>query len=120
MAKDQIVVGLEIGTSKICTVVGEIKRDGAVQILGVGEAPSRGVRKGEIVDMDTCGKCIREAIADAEDKSDVMIKNVYLGVSGAHITSFNNRGVFALPDVREKIDEEDFSRVQESARNAPI
>jgi cell division protein FtsA len=120
MGKDQIVVGLEIGTSKICTVVGEIKRDGAVQILGVGEAPSRGVRKGEIVDMDTCGKCIREAIADAEDKSDVMIKNVYLGVSGAHITSFNNRGVFTLPEDREKIDEEDFARVQESARNAPI
>jgi cell division protein FtsA len=120
MGKDQIVVGLEIGTSKICTVVGEVKRDGAVQILGVGEAPSRGVRKGEIVDMDTCGKCIREAIADAEDKSDVMIKNVYLGVTGAHITSFNNRGVFTLPEDREKIDEEDFSRVQESARNAPI
>jgi cell division protein FtsA len=120
MPRDQIVVGLEIGTSKICTVVGEVKRDGAVQILGVGEAPSRGVRKGEIVDMDTCGKCVREAIADAEDKSDVMIKNVYLGVSGAHITSFNNRGAFALPENREKIDEEDFARVQESARNAPI
>lgn len=120
MGKDQIVVGLEIGTSKVCAVVGELKRDESVQILGVGVAPSRGVRKGEIVDLETCGKCIREAIADAEDKSDVMIKNVYLGVTGAHITSFNNRGAYALPEDREKIMEEDFARVQEAARAAPI
>ncbi len=120
MGKDQIVVGLEIGTSKVCAVVGELKRDDSVQILGVGVAPSRGVRKGEIVDLETCGKCIREAIADAEDKSDVMIKNVYLGVTGAHITSFNNRGAYALPEEREKILEEDFARVQEAARAAPI
>ncbi len=120
MGKDQIVVGLESGTSKVCAVVGELKRDDSVQILGVGVAPSRGVRKGEIVDLETCGKCIREAIADAEDKSDVMIKNVYLGVTGAHITSFNNRGAYALPEEREKILEEDFARVQEAARAAPI
>ncbi len=120
MAKDHIVVGLEIGTSKICVVVGELKRDGSVQILGVGEAPARGVRKGEIVDIETCGKCVREAVADAEEKSDVMIKNVYLGITGAHIQSFNNRGSYALPDEREKIDEEDFARVQEAARTAPI
>lgn len=120
MGKDQIVVGLEIGTSKVCAVVGELKRDDSVQILGVGVAPSRGVRKGEIVDIDTCGKCIREAIADAEDKSDVMIKNVYLGVTGAHITSFNNRGASTLPEDREKILEEDFVSVQDAARAAPI
>lgn len=120
MGKDQIVVGLEIGTSKVCTVVGELKRDGSVQILGIGEAPSRGVRKGEIVDLEVCGKCIREAIADAEEKSDVMIKNVYLGITGAHISSFSNRGSFTLPSDREKIDEEDYARVQEAARTAPI
>ena len=113
MGKSNIVVGLEIGTSKVCVVVGELKRDGSVQILGVGEAPSVGVRKGEIVDIDNCGKCVREAIADAEDKSDVMIKNVYLGITGAHIQSFNNRGSFVLPDEREKIESADVGRVQE-------
>ena len=120
MPRENIVVGLEIGTSKVCAVSAALKRDGTIQILGVGEAPSRGVRKGEIVDIDTCGKCIREALADAEDKSDVMIKNVYLGITGAHIQSFNNRGSFTLPDDREKVDDEDFSRVQEAARTAPI
>ncbi len=78
MAREQIVVGLEIGTSKVCAVVGDIKADGTVKILGVGEAPSRGVRKGEIVDFETAGKCVREALVDAEEKSDVMIGSVYL------------------------------------------
>ena len=120
MAKDRIVVGLEIGTSKVCAVSAELKGDGTIQILGVGEAPSRGVRKGEIVDIDTCGKCIREALADAEEKSDVMIKNVYLGITGAHIQSYNNRGSYVIPEDRDKIGEEDFARVQEAARTAPI
>src|SRR6185436_4025226 len=120
MDRDRIVVGLEVGTSKICAVSAELKHDGTIQILGVGEAPSRGVRKGEIVDIENCGKCIREALADAEEKSDVMIKNVYLGITGAHIQSFNNRGSYTLPDDREKVDEGDFSRVQEAARTAPI
>ena len=71
---------------------GETRHDGTVKILGVGQTPSRGVRKGEIVDFDTAGKCVREALADAEEKSDVMIRSVYLGVTGGHIASFNNRG----------------------------
>ena len=120
MARERIVVGLEIGTSKVCAVSAALKNDGTIQILGVGEAPSRGVRKGEIVDIDTCGKCIREALADAEEKSDVMIKNVFLGVTGAHIQSLNNRGSVILPDDRDKFEEEDFINVQESARAAPI
>jgi len=120
MARDKIVVGLEVGTSKVCAVAAELKSDGTIQILGVGEAPSRGVRKGEIVDIDNCGKCIREALADAEEKSDVMIKNVYLGITGAHVQSFNNRGSFTLPEEQEKVGEDDFARVQEAARKAPI
>jgi cell division protein FtsA len=120
MPRENIVVGLEVGTSKVCAVTADLKRDGTIQILGVGEAPSRGVRKGEIVDIDTCGKCIREALADAEEKSDVMIKNVYLGITGAHIQSFNNRGSFTLPEERDKVDEDDFARVQDAARTAPI
>ena len=63
MGKDQIVVGLEIGTSKVCAVVGETRSDGTIRILGVGQAPSRGVRKGEIVDFETAGKCMREALS---------------------------------------------------------
>ena len=120
MGRDQIAVGLEIGTSKVCAVVGEIKADGTIKILGVGEAPSRGVRKGEIADFETAGKCVREALVDAEEKSDVMIGSVYLGVTGAHISSFNNRGTVLIPEDREEIDEQDFEDVEASAREVSI
>ena len=92
MASSDLMVGLEIGTSKICVVVGEGRPDGTIKILGVGQAPSRGVRKGEIVDFETAMKCVHEAVVDAETKSDVMIRSVYVGVAGSHIQSFNNRG----------------------------
>jgi len=120
MARDHIVVGLEIGTSKICVVVGETRGDGTIRILGVGHAPSRGVRKGEIVDFETAGKCIREALVDAEEKSDVMIGSVYLGVTGGHIESFNNRGAINIPEERDEICDEDFEEVQASAREVSI
>ena len=79
MASSNLMVGLEIGTSKICVVVGESRPDGTIKILGVGQAPSRGVRKGEIVDFETAMKCVHEAVVDAEEKSDVMIRSVYIG-----------------------------------------
>ncbi len=79
MASSDLMVGLEIGTSKICVVVGESRPDGTIKILGVGQAPSRGVRKGEIVDFETAMKCVHEAVVDAEQKSDVMIRSVYVG-----------------------------------------
>src|SRR5207302_4511822 len=103
MASSDLMVGLEIGTSKICVVVGETKTDGTIKILGVGQAPSRGVRKGEIVDFDTAQKCVHEALVDAEEKSDVMIEKVYVGVTGAHLSSFNNRGVVMIPEDQDEI-----------------
>ena len=120
MGKDSILVGLEIGTSKICVVVGETKGDGTLSIIGVGQAPSRGVRKGEIVDFDTAQKCVREALVDAEEKSDVMIENVYLAITGSHISSFNNRGVVNIPEDQEEIDESDCALVQANAQEVNL
>jgi cell division protein FtsA len=120
MSKENIVVGLEVGTSKVCAVVGETRRDGTIRILGVGQAPSRGVRKGEIVDFETASKCVREALVDAEEKSDVMIGSVYLAITGGHIDCFNNRGAVNLPEERDEICEEDFEDVQASAREVSI
>lgn len=120
MSRENIVVGLEVGTSKVCAVVGETRRDGTIRILGVGQAPSRGVRKGEIVDFETASKCIREALVDAEEKSDVMIGSVFLAITGGHIDCFNNRGAVNLPEDRDEICEEDFEDVQSSAREVSI
>ncbi|HEY4284278.1 MAG TPA: cell division protein FtsA [Chthoniobacterales bacterium] len=120
MASNDLMVGLEIGTSKICVVVGEGRPDGTIKLLGVGQAPSRGVRKGEIVDFETAMKCVHEAVVDAEQKSDVMIRSVYVAVAGSHIQSFNNRGCVSLPDDRDEIDEQDIEDVKVSAREVSI
>src|SRR5206468_2874151 len=116
MASNNLMIGLEIGTSKICVVVGESRPDGTIKILGVGQAPSRGVRKGEIVDFETAMKCVHEAVVDAEQKSDVMIRSVYVAVAGSHLQSFNNRGCITLPEDRDEIDERDVQDVKINAR----
>ncbi len=120
MASGDLIVGLEIGTSKICVVVGETRPDGTLKILGVGQAPSRGVRKGEIVDFETAMKCVHEAVVDAEQKSDVMIRSVFIAVAGGHIQGFNNRGCVVLPEDRDEIDDQDVEDVKVSAREVSI
>jgi cell division protein FtsA len=120
MARDNIFAGLEIGTTKICVVVAEARHDGTLKVLGVGNAPSRGVRKGEIVDFETAKRCVHDAIVDAEERSDVEISEVYLGVTGGHIRSFNNRGVVLLEEGREEIDEQDLEDVRTNAREVSL
>src|SRR5437764_12143176 len=120
MANNNLMVGLEIGTSKICVVVGESRPDGTLKILGVGQAPSRGVRKGEIVDFETAMKCVHEAVVDAEQKSDVMIRSVFVAIAGSHLHSFNNRGCVMLPEDRDEIDERDVEDVKSNAREVSI
>ena len=120
MARNNIYVGLEIGTSKMCVVVGEVKSDGNIKILGVGQAPSRGVRKGEICDFDTAQTCLHDALVRAEDGSDVMIRNVFLSISGSHIRGLNNRGSFMLPEGQEELTDDDLEEVKEIAREVTI
>src|SRR5882672_5662173 len=120
MASNNLMIGLEIGTSKICVVVGESRPDGTVKILGVGQTLSKSVRKGEIVDFETAMKCVHEAVVDAEQKSDVMIRSVYVAVGGSHLQSFNNRGSVMLPEDRDEIDEQDVEDVKINAREVSI
>ncbi|HEY5233187.1 MAG TPA: cell division protein FtsA [Verrucomicrobiae bacterium] len=110
-----IIVGLEIGTSKVCAVVGERNAEGALNIVGVGQSPARGVRKGEIVDTAQAEECVRNAIVEAEQMADVEIRNVYLGVAGGHIRGFNNRGVHPVVSADREISEDD---VQDVIKNA--
>ncbi|MBE0545756.1 MAG: cell division protein FtsA [Verrucomicrobia bacterium] len=110
-----ILIGLEIGTSKVCAVVGEINAEGALNIVGLGQARSRGVRKGEIVDAVAVEEDVRHAIVEAEQMADVEIRSVYLGVTGGHIRGFNNRGVHPVVSADREISEED---VQDVIKNA--
>ena len=120
MARDDIHVGLEIGTTKVCAVVAECREDGEVRLLGVGETPSRGVRKVEIVDFENASNCVREALSDAEEKSDVEIKSVWLAVTGSHIHSFNNRGSAVIPEDSGEITEEEIQEVEYKAKEISL
>jgi cell division protein FtsA len=119
MARDQVQVGLEIGTTKVCAVVAECRRDGDLRILGVGESPSRGVRKGEIVDFQNATKCVHDALADAEDRSDFEIKSVWVAITGSHIESFNNRGSITMEEGTE-ITESEIEDVEQKAKEVSI
>jgi len=110
-----IIVGLEIGTSKVCAVVGDFSPDGALNIVGLGQSRSRGVRKGEISDATLCEEDVRQAIVEAEQMADVEIRSVYLGVTGGHLRGFNNRGVHPVVSADREISEGD---VQDVIKNA--
>src|SRR5436190_3202368 len=112
-----VIVGLEIGTSKICAVVGEVNPDSSgLSIIGVGQARSRGVRKAEIVDATLASEDIRNAIVEAEQMADVEVRSVYLGVSGGHLRGFNNRGVHPVVSSDREISKEDVEDVIKNAK----
>jgi len=111
-----IIVGLEIGTSKICAVVGDVNPDGVLNIIGVGQSRSRGVRKGEIADPSLASEDIRNAIVEAEQMADVEIRSVYLGVTGGHLRGFNNRGVHPVVSSDREITKDDVEDVIKNAK----
>ena len=111
-----IIVGLEIGTSKVCAVVGEAGPAGSLNIIGVGQCRSRGVRKGEIMDAATASEDVRNAIVEAEQMADVEIRSVYLGVTGGHIRGFTNRGVHPVVSADREISKEDVEDVIKNAK----
>lgn len=112
---NRIVTGLDIGTSKICAIVGEVNETGHLSIIGIGQAKSRGVRKGEIVDFNQAVDDIRNAIVEAEQTSDAEIRSVYLGVTGNHIHGFNNRGFHPVASHDREIIQDD---VEDALKNA--
>jgi cell division protein FtsA len=111
-----IIAGLEIGTSKICVVVGEQNADGALNIIGLGQARSRGVRKGEIINPEQVEEDLRAAMFEAEQMANVEIRSVYLGVSGGHIRGFNNRGVHPVVSADREISADDVDDVLKNAK----
>jgi len=114
--QSSIVVGLEVGTSKICAVVGELQPHGVLRILGLGQSKSNGVRKGEIVDMEQAELDIRRAVQEAEQMANVEVRSVYLAVTGGHIRGFNNCGLHIIQDPEVGVTEEDVREVMRNAR----
>jgi cell division protein FtsA len=111
-----IIAGLELGTAKICVVVGEQGPDGALNIIGLGQSRSRGVRKSEICDPAQVEEDLRAAMFEAEQMADVEIRSVYLGVSGGHIRGFSNRGVHPVVSDDREISQDDVEDVVKNAK----
>ena len=120
MAQSKILVGLEIGTSKTCMVVGEIRPDATAAIIGIGEVPSAGIRKGEIADQGMARQCLCDAWQIAQDHADVDILNVFLSVTGEHIYGENCQGSYRLPDDEDIIEEEHVNLAREKAEKIEI
>ncbi len=116
--KENILVGLDIGTTKICAVVGEVSDEGRINILGIGTSPSRGLKKGVVVNIESTVDSIKKAVEEAELMAGVEINAVYAGIAGGHIKSFNSRGVIAVRD--GEVSQGDIERVVDAARAVAI
>ncbi len=108
---DNMLVGLDLGTTKVCAIVGQVKDDGQVDIVGIGISPSHGLKKGVVVNIDSTVESIKKAVQEAELMAGIEINSVFVGISGGHIRGINSRGVAAIknrevgpPDVARAID----------------
>ena len=113
---DRFIVGLDIGTTKICCVIAEKKEDGDLDIIGIGRSASRGLRKGVVVNVDQTVDALRSAVEEAELMAGVSVERAFVGVAGGHIKGFNSRGVIAIAGREREVDRDDVDRVIESAR----
>jgi cell division protein FtsA len=113
-----LIVGLDIGTSKIAAIVAEMRAEGGFEIIGMGSAPSRGLRKGVVVNIESTVNAIQRALEEAELMADVKIREVWTGIAGSHIKSFNSHGMVAVKD--REVSQADVDRVVETAQAIPI
>ena len=111
--KGTIIVGLDIGTTKVCAVVGEITPDG-IDVIGIGSSSCDGLRKGAVVNIDSTVESIKKAVDEAEEMSKCEIRSVFTGVAGPHIKSFNSYGI--VPVKGAEVEEGDVKRAIEAAR----
>lgn len=109
-----VLVGLDIGTSKICVVVAEVNDEGSLEIVGLGKNPSKGLNRGSVVNIDQTVESIRAAVGEAEFISGAPIRSAFVGVAGGHIRSFNTNGIVAIKN--KIVAQEDIDRVVEQAR----
>jgi len=115
--QDNIIVGLDIGTTKICTVVGEMSGSD-INIIGIGTHPSIGLRKGVVVNIESTVESIKKAVEEAELMAGCEISNIYAGIAGGHITGFNSRGIVAIKGA--EVVQSDVDRVIDAARAVAI
>ncbi len=109
-----IVAGLDIGTTKICAIIGEVKSDGVIDVIGIGTHPSRGLKKGMVVNIDSTVETIRQAMEEAQMMAGVDVGSVYVGIAGGHIMGINSTGILAVKN--QEITTREIDKVIEAAR----
>lgn len=115
---EEIVVGIDIGTTKVCTLVGRVEDDKTIRILGVGIEPSEGIRKGIVVDLAAASRAIKRSVEKAESTSSLEITTAFVSLAGAHVSSVNSRGAAGIPS--GIIDIHDLARALEQAQAIAI
>ncbi|MEE9446872.1 MAG: cell division protein FtsA, partial [Arenicellales bacterium] len=111
---NKLIVGLDIGTSKVLAIVAEVDDENILNIIGVGHHPAKGLRRGVVADIESTVLSIKRAVEEAELMADCEIMSVYVGIAGAHINSFNSHGVVAIRD--GEVTRDDVNRVLEAAQ----
>ncbi|MBI2162839.1 MAG: cell division protein FtsA [candidate division NC10 bacterium] len=111
-----VIVGLDIGTTKVCAIVAEKNGDGVVDVIGLGHSPSRGLRKGVVVNIEATVDSIRRALEDAELMAGVEIRTAFVGIAGGHIKGINSRGVIAISGKNREVTRQDIERVIDAAK----
>ncbi|MEE9225588.1 MAG: cell division protein FtsA [Bacteroidota bacterium] len=120
MTEGDIIVGLDIGTTKVCAVVAALNGNGRLNILGIGRSPSDGLTRGVVTNIDKTVRSIENAIAEAESQSGVKIKSVIVSIAGDHIQSFQSRGVIAISGPEHEISQADVDRLVEDTRRVAL
>lgn len=113
-----IITGLDIGTSKIIALIGEVTSDGAIEIIGIGRHPSRGLKRGVVVDIEATVNSIQRAVQEAELMAGCEVRTVYAGIAGSHIRSLNSHGIVAIRD--QEVSQADVERVIDAAKAVAI
>ncbi len=113
-----LIVGLDIGTSKVAAIVGEVTPDGTIDVIGIGSNRSRGLKKGVVVNLESTVHSIQRAVEEAELMAGCQINSVYVGIAGSHISSLNSNGVVAIRE--NEVIQSDIERVIDSARAVAI
>src|SRR5437016_5612469 len=125
MAKDfsmdqEIIVGLDIGTTKVCVVVAAVDEGGRFNVLGVGRSLSDGLTRGVVTNIDKTVRSIQSAVAEAESRSGIKIQSVIVGIAGEHIQSFQSRGVIAISGAENEISQGDVHRLIEDTKRVAL
>src|SRR2546421_10789792 len=120
MAEQTVLVAIDIGTTKVCVLIGEVAARGGVDVIGIGQAASDGLRKGVVIDIDRTVQSVTSAVEAAERLSGFKVRSAFVGISGNHISSQNSRGMVAVSGHHRDVAREDTLRAIEAARAVSI